>query len=56
MGDDWIVELDIDEAAGLGHVLQVLRNFVTGQPTHPFVIREILIKWQGLNPGYSVEL
>ena len=56
MGDDWIVELDIDEAAGLGHVVQVLRNFVTGQPTHPFVIREILINWQGLNPGYSVEL
>ena len=56
MGDDWIVDLDIDEAAGLGHVLQVLRNLWTGQPTHPFVIREILINWQGLNPGYSLEL
>jgi hypothetical protein len=56
MGDDWIVELDIDEAAGLGHVLQVLRNFWTGRPTHPFVIWQILITRQDLHPGYSWEL
>ncbi|MGH9783625.1 MAG: hypothetical protein ACRD88_05520 [Terriglobia bacterium] len=56
MGDDWIVELDIDEAAGFGHVLQVLRNLLTGRPTHPFVIYQILINRQNLNPGYSLEL
>ncbi len=56
MGNDWIVDLDIDEAAGLGHVLQVLRNLLTGRPTHPFVIHQILILRQMLHPGYSLEL
>jgi hypothetical protein len=47
-------DIDIDDAAGLGHVFQVARNHVTGEPTHPFNIQQILIKHQNLDPGYRL--
>jgi hypothetical protein len=37
------VDADIDDAAGLGHAFQVLRNFVTHGTTHPYDIHEILV-------------
>ena len=52
-GDDCIVDVDIDDAAGLAHVFQVARNELTGRPTHPYDIREILIRFQGIDPGYT---
>jgi hypothetical protein len=52
-GDDCMVDVDIDDAAGLGHVFQVARNELTGRPTHPYDIREILINFQGIDPGYT---
>ena len=36
------VDADIDDAAGLGHTFQVLRNFVTHGVTHPYDIHQIL--------------
>ena len=54
-GDNCIVDLDIDEAAGFGHILQVIRNLLTGRPSNPFAIGQILITRQNLNPGYSLE-
>ncbi|MFB3922936.1 MAG: hypothetical protein ACE145_14520 [Terriglobia bacterium] len=51
-GDDCVVDVDIDDAAGLEHVFQVVRNAVTGRPTHPFDIHEILVSYQQLDPGY----
>jgi hypothetical protein len=47
-------DVDIDDAAGLGHVFQVARNHVSGQPTHPFNIHQILIAHQHLDPGYRL--
>lgn len=47
-----VADFDIDDAAGLGHVFQVLRNHLTGRPTHPFDIHEILVFHQQLDPGY----
>ena len=47
-------DVDIDDAAGLKHVFQVLRNTVTGDPTHPFNIHQILMKHQHLDPGYRL--
>jgi misacylated tRNA(Ala) deacylase len=35
------------------HVFQVLRNKLSGKPTHPYNIHEILIVHQKLDPGYS---
>jgi hypothetical protein len=37
------VDADIDDAAGLGHTFQVLRNFVTQGATHPYDIHQILV-------------
>jgi hypothetical protein len=51
-GDEWVVDADIDDAAGLEHWFQVLRNTLTGRPTHPYDIHEILVSFQQLDPGY----
>ena len=37
------VDADIDDAAGIGHVFQVIRNVVTKGTTHPYDIHEILV-------------
>jgi hypothetical protein len=52
-GDECVVDVDIDDAAGLEHVFQVLRNALTGRPTHPYDIHEILVSYQQLDPGYQ---
>ena len=52
-GNDCVADIDIDDAGGLEHVFQVLRNKLSGKPTHPYNIREILIVHQKLDPGYS---
>jgi len=52
----WIADVDIDDAGGIGHVFQVVRNAVTGQPTHPFDIHQILVHRQALDPGYRFVL
>jgi hypothetical protein len=51
-GDKHRADIDIDDAAGLGHVFQVMRNHVTGSPTHPYNIHQILVQHQHLDPGY----
>lgn len=53
-GDRWRADVDIDDAAGLGHVFQVIRNQLSGNPTHPFNIHQILIAHQHLDPGYRL--
>jgi hypothetical protein len=53
-GSRCVADIDIDDAAGLGHVFQVVRNRVTGKPTHPYNIHQILIAHQSLDPGYSL--
>jgi hypothetical protein len=52
-GDEWVADIDIDDAAGLEHIFQVLDHKVTGRHTHPFDIHEILIARQKIDPGYS---
>jgi hypothetical protein len=47
-------DVDIDDAAGVAHVFQVARNHLTGDPTHPFNILQILIAHQHLDPGYRL--
>jgi hypothetical protein len=55
-GDDCRADIDIDDAAGIGHLFQVLHNALTGSPTHPYNIHEILINFQHLDPGYTFEI
>jgi hypothetical protein len=53
-GERFRADVDIDDAAGLGHVFQVARNHVTGSPTHPYNIHQILMAHQHLDPGYRL--
>jgi hypothetical protein len=53
-GSEWRADVDIDDAAGLEHVFQVVRNAVAGRPTHPFDIHEILLVHQRIDPGYDL--
>jgi len=51
-GNDCVADIDIDDAAGLEHLFQVVRNCITARPTHPFNIHEILVFHQKIDPGY----
>ena len=48
------VDADIDDAAGVGHVFQVLRNWVTDGETHPYDIHQILVFRQDVQPLYEL--
>ncbi|HXJ44270.1 MAG TPA: hypothetical protein VNH18_33590 [Bryobacteraceae bacterium] len=52
----WSVDMDLDDAQGFEHVFQVLHNTLTGQPTHPYNIHEILVASQELDPAYHFNL
>jgi hypothetical protein len=56
MGDEFVADIDIDDAAGLLHIFQVLRNNFTMNPTHPYNIHQILAHHQHLDPGYRFNL
>ena len=47
------VDADIDDAAGLGHVFQVIRNSVTNGTTHPYDIHQILVYRQEVALPYA---
>jgi hypothetical protein len=53
-GNRWVADIDIDDAAGLEHVFQVVRNALTGAPTHPYDIHQILLVHQELDSGYRL--
>jgi hypothetical protein len=55
-GDEIVADIDIDDASGLGHIFQVLRNDLTGEPTHPYNIHQILLQHQHLNPRYVLHV
>jgi hypothetical protein len=48
------VDADIDDAAGLGHAFQVLRNWVTKGMTHPYDIHQILVFRQEVALPYDL--
>jgi hypothetical protein len=54
--EETIADIDIDDAAGLEHVFQVVRNAVTRRPTHPYYIHDILLRYQEIDPGYKFVL
>ena len=51
-GDDCLVDIDIDPAAGLKHLFQVLEHRLTGNQTHPYAVRDILVEQQQIDPQY----
>jgi hypothetical protein len=48
------IDADIDDAGGIEHVFQVLRNFLTDGETHPYDIQQILLFHQQIDPGYQL--
>jgi hypothetical protein len=46
--------MDIDEAQGINHAFEVIRNVFTGL-TNPHNVREILVATQALKPLYTFE-
>jgi hypothetical protein len=48
------VDADIDDAAGLGHTFQVIRNWATQGTTHPYDIHEILVFRQEATLPYEL--
>ena len=46
------VDADIDDANGIRHVFQVLRNWIGDRATHPYDIHEILVGKQKIVPAY----
>ncbi len=53
-GNDCLVDMDIDEAEGIAHAFEVVRNVFTGL-TNPYNVREILMVAQGLSPLYTFQ-
>ncbi len=51
-GGDYLADVDIDDAQGIEHTFQVLRNTISG-PTNPYDIHDILVMDQQLDLGYS---
>lgn len=49
-----ICEADVDDAGGILHAFQVLRNALTGRKTDPYDIHEILTFYQEIDTGYSL--
>jgi hypothetical protein len=47
-------DIDIDDARGVEHVFQVLTHWMTGEGTHPYDIHQVLVAYQGLDPGYQL--
>lgn len=51
---DSIVDADIDDAGGIGHVFQVLAHAIARIGTHPYDIHELLVRHQFVDPGYRL--
>lgn len=47
-------DVDVDDAQGIEHVFQVLGHWMTGEGTHPYDIHQILVWYQGIDPGYRL--
>lgn len=49
-----VADVDIDERSGIAHGTEVIRNTITGNKTHPYLIRELLLlaREAPIDPGY----
>jgi hypothetical protein len=49
---DHIADIDIDDHSGVKHAFDVIKHNITGKDTHPYNIHQILLSFQGIDPGY----
>jgi len=50
--DQFVADIDIDDANGFAHLFQLLKNI--GGRTHPYNIHQILVQSQEIDPGYRL--
>lgn len=50
----FLVDSDIDDHRGIQHAFDVIKHKVTGKDTHPYDIHQILVFFQGIDPGYQL--
>lgn len=55
-GDQWVCDLDIDEAAGIEHVFQAAWQESMHADSQPYDIQQILLQHQKLDPLYDLVL
>jgi hypothetical protein len=48
-------DIDIDDHAGVRHAADVLKHRIADRDTHPYDIHNILLYFQGCDPGYLLE-
>jgi len=51
-GNDFVADVDIDDANGFAHLFQLIQNI--GGSTHPYNIHQILVRTQEIDPGYRL--
>lgn len=51
---EFMVDADIDDAAGISHIFQVVEHALSGSETHPYDIHQILTYHQKIDPGYNL--
>jgi hypothetical protein len=51
---EFVIDADIDDEQGIGHIFQVINHSITQKDTHPYDVHEILIAHQKLDPGYDL--
>jgi len=49
-----LADIDLDDHTGIEHAADVLKHKITGSNTHPYDIHQILVYFQGIDPGYRL--
>lgn len=50
----FLADIDLDDHTGLEHAFDVLKHKLSGKDTDPYDIHQILVFFQGLDPGYRL--
>jgi hypothetical protein len=51
--EQFAVDADLDDHQGIKHAFDVIKHKFSGD-THPYDIHEVLVKFQGIDPGYRL--
>jgi hypothetical protein len=49
-----LADIDLDDHTGVKHAADVIRHKITGANTNPYDIHQILVYFQGIDPGYRL--
>ena len=53
-GDVGLADVDVDENEnGVRHLFDVIKHHLTGRPTHPVDVHQILTHYQEMDLGYQ---